>query len=152
MILTRLEDAGRCAPLHPGFAAALEFLRTARPAEMAPGRRALDGERLYVVVDHKEGRGRRGARLEVHRKYIDIQFAVEGTDEIGWRSAAECRRSASGYDAAKDVELFADEPQTWSAVAPGSLAIFFPEDAHAPLGATGLLKKVIVKVAVDWPT
>jgi beta-galactosidase beta subunit len=32
---------------------------------------------------------------------------------------------------------------------PGSFAIFFPEDAHAPLSSTGRVHKIVVKVAVS---
>jgi biofilm protein TabA len=32
----------------------------------------------------------------------------------------------------------------------GSFGIFYPEDAHAPMGSDGPLHKVVVKVAVDW--
>jgi beta-galactosidase beta subunit len=38
---------------------------------------------------------------------------------------------------------------TWVAVPPGSFAIFFPHDAHAPLGGEGRVKKAVVKVASD---
>jgi beta-galactosidase beta subunit len=33
------------------------------------------------------------------------------------------------------------------AVPPAHFAIFFPEDAHAPLAGRGMLKKAIVKIA-----
>jgi biofilm protein TabA len=36
------------------------------------------------------------------------------------------------------------------ATPPGTFAIFFPEDAHAPMAGEGLIHKVVVKVAVDW--
>ncbi len=47
--------------------------------------------------------------------------------------------------------FFADRPETWFAVKPGSFAIFYPQDAHAPLAGTGETRKAVMKVAVDWP-
>jgi len=148
MILDRLAAADRYAALHPAFKAAFEFLRRPGAAALPPGRIELDGPRLYVAIDHKDGRGREGARLEAHRKYIDIQFTVAGDEVIGWRPAADCTRRAVPYDPEKDIEFFADAPETWLAVPPGTFAIFFPEDGHAPLAGSGPVRKLIVKVAL----
>ena len=150
MILDRLAGADRYAALHPAFKAAFEFLRRPEAAALPPGRVELDGPRLYVAVDHKEGRGRPAARLEAHRKYIDIQFTVAGDELIGWRPTADCARRAAPYDPARDIEFFADDPESWLSVPPGTFAIFFPEDAHAPLACEGAVRKVIVKVRVEW--
>ena len=151
MILDRLENAARYAGMYPGFAAAFKFLREAKAAELPPGKIELDGRRLHVSVDHKVGRGRTGTKLEAHRKYIDIQYTFEGEEEIGWKPAAECKQPTAAYDEKKDIGVFADAAETWVAVPQGSFAIFFPEDAHAPLaGAKGLgVKKLVVKVAVE---
>jgi YhcH/YjgK/YiaL family protein len=56
---------------------------------------------------------------------------------------------AEPYDPQKDIAFFADRPDTWIHVPAGRFAIFFPEDAHAPLGGLGLLKKAVVKIALD---
>jgi biofilm protein TabA len=103
-----------------------------------------------VSIDHKDGRGRDGARLEVHRKYLDIQLTIDGAEEIGWAPLSSCRQPADSFDEAKDIGFFDSRPDTWLSVPPGRFAIFFPTDAHAPLAGRGLLKKAIVKVAVSW--
>jgi YhcH/YjgK/YiaL family protein len=148
MILDTLGNAARYAGMHPGFARAFEFLATTDFTALPPGRHEIDGDRLYVSIDHKDGRGEDGARLEAHRRYIDIQYTIEGDDRIGWMPLARCKAPDGPFDEKKDVVLFADRPTTWVAVPAGSFAIFFPHDAHAPLGGDGLLKKAIVKIAV----
>lgn len=148
MILDTLPQARRYFNTHRHFARAFEFL--ARPGldALPPGRHAIDGDRLYVSIDHREGRGREAARLEAHRSYIDIQFTVEGSEEIGWRPLALCAAAAGPFDAAKDIVFFTDRPDTWLSVPRGRYAIFFPEDAHAPLAGHGAIRKAIVKVRV----
>lgn len=148
MILDTLPNAARYAGTHGCFARAFEFLAATNLAALAPGRHEIDGDRLYVSVDHKEGRGEEGARLEAHRRYIDIQYTIEGDERIGWMPLARCQAPDGPFDEKKDVVLFADRPTTFVAVPPGSFAIFFPHDAHAPLAGHGRLKKAIVKVAV----
>jgi YhcH/YjgK/YiaL family protein len=150
MILDSLADYHRYTSLHPAFAQAFHYLVYTDLSTMAPGRHPLDGDRLYVSIDHTEGRSRDGARLEVHRKYLDIQLTIDGPEEIGWAPLASCRQPAGAFDEVKDIGFFENRPDTWLSVPPGRFAIFFPTDAHAPLAGRGLLKKAIVKVAISW--
>jgi YhcH/YjgK/YiaL family protein len=150
MILDQLSRASHYTAIHPGFAKAFEFLRTTKLDDLAAGRHEIDGDRLYVVMNRQPGRGRSGAKFEVHRRYIDIQFGISGTDEMAWLALPECSQPDGAFDEQKDVGFFKDSPQTWLVVPPGSFAIYFPQDVHAPLGGTGDLVKAVVKVAVDW--
>ena len=115
---------------------------------LAPGIHSIVDEQLFAIVENVPGRSREQAQLECHRKYIDIQLVLEGTDEMGWKSLADCRNPVADYNAEKDVQFFHDAPATWVATPPGAFCIFFPEDAHAPLVATGNIRKVVFKIAV----
>ena len=148
MILDTLANSARYTGMHAAFARAFEFLATTDLGSLAPGRHEIDGDRLYVSIDHKDGRGEEGARLEAHRRYIDIQFTIDGDERIGWMPLARCKAPDGPFDEKKDVVLFADRPTTWVAVPPGSFTIFFPHDAHAPLAGLGPMKKAIMKIAV----
>lgn len=136
----------RC--LHPLFERGLRFLADTDLHALAPGRHAVEGDRIYLSIDHTHGRGREAARLEAHRRYIDVQYTLEGDEEIGWLPLAECGQPIDEYNAAKDVSFFAARPTTWVAVPEGAFAIFFPDDAHAPLAGRGAVKKAILKIAV----
>jgi beta-galactosidase beta subunit len=46
------------------------------------------------------------------------------------------------------VGFFYDRPTTWLTLSAGQFAVFFPEDAHAPLAGQGGVHKAVVKVAV----
>jgi biofilm protein TabA len=149
MVLGTLSQRDRYVSLHPAFLRAFEFLERPDLGRLGPGRHVIDGDRLYVSIDYKEGRGRDAARLEAHRRYIDIQFTIDGTEEIGWVPVQDCARPNGLFDETKDIRFYEDRPATWVSVPPGQFAIFFPEDAHAPLAGRGLLKKAIAKVALS---
>lgn len=150
MILDRLSAAERYFALHPGFAPAFAFLRRPDFSSLADGKHEIDGERLHVLVARSNGMGRQAARLESHRKYIDIQFVVAGADLIGWRPLAETEEVDVPYDEKRDIGFFAGPPATWLDVRSQSFTIFYPEDVHAPLGCDGQVHKAVVKVAVEW--
>jgi YhcH/YjgK/YiaL family protein len=145
----RLENAEHYFDKHPAFAAAFAFLRQPSLAELAPGRYDIDGEKLFCMIQKAKGRSRADAKLEAHRAYIDIQYVIDGTEEMGWRRTATCTQVDQAYDSAKDVGFFADDPETWTTLPPGSFVIFFPEDAHAPMVSNGEIHKAVVKIMLD---
>jgi biofilm protein TabA len=149
MILDTIDGSGQYIALHGGFAAAFEFLRRADLAELPLGRYEIDGQRVFALVEQASGRGAEGARLEVHRRHIDIQVSLDGREQIGWRALADCRAIDSPYSEDRDIAFFFDRPAVWLPLAKGQFMIFFPDDAHAPLAADGPLHKVVVKLLVE---
>jgi YhcH/YjgK/YiaL family protein len=71
---------------------------------------------------------------------------IAGVEEMGWSARSRCQRPHGQYDAEKDIEFFADTPDSYVTVLPGEFVIFFPDDAHAPLIGTGEIHKVVIKV------
>jgi biofilm protein TabA len=165
MIFSNLANAGRYSKLHPLFFRAFEYIRHTDLRALAPGRHDIVGNDLFAIVEHEPGRTRNEAKLECHRRYIDIQYVLEGVDEMGWKSLPDCRKPAGDYNAGKDIRFFDDEPAVWIATPQDHFCIFFPEDTHAPLvsscqaippateGSTppsrgGYIRKVVFKIAV----
>ena len=150
MVLDRIDNAERSFPLHPGFKPAFEHLKTVNLAALAPGRYPIDGDRLSMIVTRGPGKGTDKTRLEAHKRYIDIQCTISGTDLIGWKNIRACAAEGLGYNDEKDIEFFPGASDVWVPVPAGAFGIFFPEDAHAPNGAVEELFKVILKVKVEW--
>jgi YhcH/YjgK/YiaL family protein len=150
MILDVVANEERLAKVHPGFGPALEYLRRTNLSQLPEGRQEIDGSRLYALVIRGQGKGQKGAKLEAHRRYIDIQYSITGSDVIGWKPTATCRDPEQAYDEQKDLQFFRDAADSWVTIPEGSFGIYLPEDAHAPAAAEGPLHKIVVKVAVDW--
>lgn len=148
MILASLAESARYETLHPLFGRAFAFLRSTDFKALAPGKHDIQGEAIFAIVEACMGRTRAEAKLECHRRYIDIQLVLEGNDEMGWKPLGECVEPATEYDTARDIRFFSDAPSSWIATPPGMFCLFFPDDAHAPLVSSGLIRKVVVKVAL----
>jgi YhcH/YjgK/YiaL family protein len=147
MIFSTLSQSDRYTALHPLFPRALEYIRNTDLLALTPGRYPILDKQLFVIVENVVGRMREAAKLECHRKYIDIQLVLEGVDEMGWKALADCTQPVSDYSAEKDIQFFHDAPASWVATPPNAFCIFFPEDAHAPLVSTGSIRKAIFKIA-----
>jgi len=149
MIIDDLANSAHYEQLHPLFPQAFARLRQlATQGDLPEGGIEIDGGRIHAGVTRRNGKPAADARVETHRRYIDIQYVVDGTDLIGWLPVSECRQP-EGYDHAKDVEFYTDRPDVWFELGIGRFAIFLPHDAHAPMANEGRpLVKIVIKVAV----
>lgn len=147
MIWNKLCDSERLCQLHPGFAAAFDFLHRQDLAELPVGTYEIDGKRVYAMIQKGIGKGVTVARLETHRRYIDIQYTISGNETIGCAMAAQCLPDTDGWNLEKDVVFFREQSEFLLPVPPGYFSIFFPEeDAHAPWAGTGEIHKAVIKV------
>jgi YhcH/YjgK/YiaL family protein len=144
MIQDRLVNAKNYFTVHPAFKKAFEFLMRDDLAMLPAGRYEIDGEKVYGIVALGKAPGRHATMLEAHRKYIDIHFVIAGSDEIGWRPLQEC--IPGDFDEGKDCGFLEDAPQEWIVLPQGEFAIFFPDDAHAPLAGSGEYHKIVIKI------
>ena len=148
IILDRLENAEKYYDMHPDFEKVFAFLRQSNLAELPAERYVIDGEKVFCMISKGPGRSRTEAKLEAHRKYIDIQYVIGGADEMGWKPTADCKLVETPYNADDDIGFFNDTPDSWTQVPAGSFVIFFPEDAHAPLVSDKEIHKAVAKIAV----
>ena len=108
-----------------------------------------DGVR--VVVNAFTPKTRETARWETHRKYIDLQYLIEGDESMGYLPIDEVEDAA--YDAEKDVSH--PVPKAGASVSEisletGSFAFLEPRDAHRPSVKlhSDASKKLIFKIPV----
>ncbi|MGB8518131.1 MAG: YhcH/YjgK/YiaL family protein [Gallionella sp.] len=148
MIFSNLAKTSAYASLHPLFPRVFDYIRDTDLDGLAPGVHQIIEQKLFVIVENTRARKREEAKLEAHRKYIDIQLVLQGVDEMGWKPLADCHQPLSEYDEERDIRFFADTPDKWIVTPAYHFCIFFPEDAHAPLVGSGAIRKVIFKIAV----
>lgn len=149
MILDTLAHASTYRHLGPRFAAGLDWLEKAS-LDLADGRIAIAGDDVFALVQSYETVPPQARHYESHRTYADIQFLLSGEEVIHYAPTAGLR-PITDYDAPKDVVLYSDPAaSTPLHCAAGTLAIFYPQDAHKPgclSGATaGPVRKIVVKV------
>ncbi len=118
---------------------------------------APPGVKLYpsgikVMINDLVTRGTDDHIFESHRKYIDIQYLLQGSEVIRWQPVKGLR-VVSRYSRKKDIALYKYAGKSASLMMKkGVFAIFFPEDAHQPGLAAARpcrVKKVVVKVPVS---
>lgn len=147
MVLDRVEEQERYYGLHPLMEEAFAFI--AEAATLEPGRYELSGGAYANVAEGDTVQLKQG-KIEAHKKYIDLQCVVAGSERMAWASVQEVE-PITEYDEACDVWFF-EGVTTSLTIKPGMFYIMFPADAHKP-GCHNEFpkhyKKVIVKLPVE---
>jgi len=148
MIIDQLEHAHRYYSVHSRIKEAFDYIAHTDLATMAPGKYEIDGDELFAIVQEYDTMDAAKEQMESHRKYADVQYMINGTEQVGLAVWGEQEVSRS-YNSDDDYMLYADKPSFWSTLAEGMFMIFFPTDLHMPCiqaGAPMKVKKVVVKV------
>lgn len=146
MIIDTIENLNKYVGLNPLFADVIEFLKANDIRTMEPGKYPIRDKDLFLNLTVANGRGSENAVLETHVNMIDIQIPISCEETFGYTPL--CDLPAFDYNAEKDVTLYGDtKPQTYVTLKPMQMAIFFPQDGHAPCIADNPeIKKAIFKV------
>ena len=150
MIIDTLDNATRYYNLHAGFKIAFEYLASidlngleTGTVDVAPG--------VKIIVAESEARTAEAAvkTFECHNQNIDIQLLINGIETMGWKPRKDCSNvQGDGYNETNDILFFEEVADTFFTLNPLQFAIFYPEDVHAPMIGQGLIKKLVVKVAI----
>lgn len=148
MIVDSINNGSKYASLHPYFAKAFEFINNTDLASLEVGKFDIDGENLRGIVSDKEGTTAEAsiAKFECHNAHIDIQVCIRGKETIGWKPRSSCQSQRGEYNPEKDVLFYEDAPDMYFGLTNGQFAIFYPEDVHAPMIGTEVIKKLVIKV------
>ena len=149
MILTNLQNTARIEALHPRFKMLFDYVKSHDILHTPCGRIELDGDNLFINNVNPECMPAEKQVLEVHRDYIDVQILLEGRETMGWKALEDVIDEVKPYDPEGDCALYADLPTSWLHLVPGQVAVFFPEDAHAPVIGEGKIRKMIAKVKIE---
>ena len=149
MIIDSLSNAAKYTSVHPLFAKAFEYIKSRDLSTLEVGKYEIS-EGLRAIVSDKQGMtaAESGAKFECHNKNIDIQFCIRGNETIGWKPRESCTSQKGDYNPEKDVVFYNDAPDTYFDLKDNQFAIFFPEDVHAPMISDGVVKKLVIKVAL----
>lgn len=148
MLYDTLEHLCAYSALSPRLARAFRFLAETDFSGLPDGQWELDGQDVYASLSTYETRLVNDTP-EAHRKYIDVQFLLSGSEKVGVAPLSAMEEEVSG-DEQGDIWFYRGptEPLTLGG---GRVLVLWPQDAHAPCVAAGApetVRKCVVKVRV----
>ena len=152
MILDQLDNALLYGALGRNIAIGLALLNEESIQQAAPGKYEVDGENLFYIVDEYKTKPIEAGRLEIHHKYMDIQYIVTGCECIGI-APLEGLTEQAPYDGEKDLAFYNTDPAMSKLVLKsGMFAIFWPNEPHMPgrtVENTERVKKIVIKIRME---
>ena len=127
---------------------ALQFLSETDFTKMELGRYELSGDDIFYMVQRYETDPDKTI-AEAHKKYIDIQFMVDGEEIIGVAPIC-CEKTETEAKPENDVWFYECKTEPLTLIK-NSFMVLYPNDLHCPGVAVDGAKachKVVVKVKV----
>lgn len=109
----------------------------------------VEGRDLYFFINSYPTR-LENDKPEAHRKYIDIQYMIRGTEKM---AVGQLDAMTEEVEAKPQNDVwFYHGPTDTVTVEEGMFAVFYPNDAHAPClthdGSCSSVRKAVFKVKV----
>ena len=149
MILDNIENYKKYEELNRNFEKAFKFLKREDLGSLAVGKYEIDGEEVFALVQEYETKDLENAKYEAHKKYIDIQYMLDGNEYMGY-SSIDKLKITSPYSEENDFMLLSGEANLIM-LNSKDFSVFFPEDAHMPgiaIKDKNKVRKVVVKVII----
>ncbi|HUS01841.1 MAG TPA: YhcH/YjgK/YiaL family protein [Chitinophagaceae bacterium] len=124
---------------------AFDYLKNTDLSKIAKGKYPIDGDNVFASVTTDSTKNFDKTNWESHRKYIDLQYVINGEEKIGVPPVSEAT-VIKEYDEKRDVANYSADGKLYSAT-PGTYFIFFPSDAHRP-NITPDNNKVVKKIVI----
>lgn len=127
---------------------AIDFLETADLNSLPIGRTEIAGDKVFFNVMEAEAKEEDEVNFEIHKKYMDIQIDIEGTENIA--VGLEIEEVIEEYREEIDFGIVYCSEYVMCKMGKGRFIICMPEEAHKPGIVTEenrYLKKSVFKVA-----
>ena len=134
------------------WAKAFKFLKSNDLTKLELKRYDIEGDNLFATVSEYQSKNEESAKFEAHRKYIDIQYVIKGTVQMGVTPMSMRKEITAPYNETKDIEFQTVTKFSSHIATPDTFFIFFPSDIHRPdvkVNESVPVRKVVLKVKVN---
>lgn len=128
---------------------AFKFLSRPDLDTLSAGKYPIDGDKVYASVTVGPNKELDKTKFESHRKYIDLQYVINGKEKIGVAQVAKATETVP-YSEPNDIAHYTAEGRYYTA-APGTFFLFFPTEAHRPgikVDGYDVVRKLVIKIEV----
>ena len=131
----------------------LRYLKDTDFSVLKNGKYNILTDEVYANIQDYSSKPLSDGKFEAHKRFIDIQYIVEGEERIGIGDLKNFTESTN-YDKEKDIVFLSENNKNKNElinIKANEFAIFTPNDAHMPsieVKSRNHVKKIVVKVLV----
>ena len=75
----------------------MDFIENFKKTDMKPDRYDIHGDDLFAAVSRYDTEPREQRKFESHRKYIDLQIVLDGSEEMDWAPIDSLNMTDNGF-------------------------------------------------------
>lgn len=151
MILDNINNFLKYARSSESSLLAYDFIMNFKKKELPVGRYELDGDRCYALVQEYETAPESEKDFESHRRYIDLQYIIEGCEEMYWQQTNSLEEKIP-YNEEADVAFYSGSVSCRFQVRADEFVVFYPQDGHKPgccVQFPDKVRKIVIKMLID---
>ena len=150
MIIDRIENASRYYALGSGIAEVLEYIKNNDLHSLESGSYEIIKDKVRMIVNEYEQKCTDRVKLEAHRKNIDVQYWVNGSELMGYAPLLS-QSLIEPFDEVTDCGFYAADA-SFSKLEPSMFAIYFPTELHTAVAdeqCDTKVRKIVFKVMAE---
>lgn len=151
MILDNINNFLKYARSSESSLLAYDFIMNFKKKELPVGRYELDGDRCYAMVQEYETAPEAEKDFESHRRYIDLQYIIEGREEMYWQQTNSLEEKIP-YNEETDAAFYSGSVSCRFQVRADEFVVFYPQDGHKPgccVQFPEKVRKIVIKMLID---
>lgn len=121
--------------------------------KLPDGTYEIDGKQVFAMIQsYRTKQQTQEMMFEAHKKYIDLQYIVNGIEKIRWAKLDKVDLVEERYSAGGDIAFYEGDAIFDFTLTKGTFLLLYPEDAHLPgLSAQKEtnVRKIVFKIQVD---
>lgn len=130
-----------------------EFIARFNNKKLADGTYEIDGKSVFAMVQsYRTKQQTQEMMFEAHKKYIDLQYIVNGIEKIRWARLDTLDMVEEKYSSGGDIAFYEGDAMFDFTLTKGAFLLLYPEDAHLPgLSAQKDInvRKIVFKIQID---
>ncbi|WP_300860125.1 YhcH/YjgK/YiaL family protein [uncultured Clostridium sp.] len=153
MIFDKIENISDYFEELPLLKKVEDFVVDFKNGKLADGTYEIDGKRVFAMVQSYRTRQQTHEMMfEAHKKYIDLQYIVNGIEKIRWARLDSVDLVEEKYSTGGDIAFYEGDAMFDFTLTKGTFLLLYPEDAHLP-GLSAQkdvnVRKIVFKIQVD---
>lgn len=152
MIFDKIENISDYFEELPLLKKVEDFVVDFKNGKLADGTYEIDGKRVFAMVQSYRTRQQTHEMMfEAHKKYIDLQYIVNGIEKIRWARLDSVDLVEEKYSTGSDIAFYEGDAMFDFTLTKGTFLLLYPEDAHLP-GLSAQkdvnVRKIVFKIQV----
>lgn len=153
MISTNIQSIKKDILLNKKLQKAIDFINNNNLEEIEAGVYEIENQDLFAQVIDFETNDLKNIKAESHKKYIDMQYLVNGEEILGYK-VNDGTYIADQYIEDRDIFFYDSNISniSFSHATKGCINIYFPDDIHLPgikVNESKKVRKIVFKIKVE---